>query len=265
MEHKTVAKARKAPARDDPVRRGSARPRSTGHPIMDLQRSIGNQAVQRLIDFPYLRAKSNVRSSRDQYPVEEETEPVAENAIGKCAACEGGRAQCPTCAEDAAAPAEDHTYTFISRGSYGQTRPGFAQPACAAGVAPGTSTMGAGSANPTITVYPTGTYRVRRDDGVVQTATCTRSAAGLAATTAHENSHAAGARAAAVAANTAAGLPQNFATPALCAAALPAVVTAWNAVVGAAWANERVHGPGTNPPTAPTFAEEHAAGLCAFA
>jgi Domain of unknown function (DUF4157) len=163
-----------------------------------------------------------------------------------------------------------HTYTFISRGSYGQTTPGFTQPSCAAGAAAGTATLVGGSASPSVTVFPNGTYQVRRDDGVVQTATCTRSAAGLAATTAHENSHAAGARAGATAANTAAGLPQNFADSAAntaaaqCAAALPGARTTWNATANAAWQNEVTHGPGTNPPTAQTFTQEHAAGSCTF-
>ncbi len=125
--------------------------------------------------------------------------------------------------------------------------------------------MVGGTASPAVTVFPNGTYSVRRNDGVIRTATCTRSAAGAAATLAHENSHANGARAAATAANTAAGLPTNFATAAACAAALPAVVTAWWASVNPVWNNEINHGPGTNPPTAQTFTQENAAGSCTFA
>jgi hypothetical protein len=152
-----------------------------------------------------------------------------------------------------------HTYTFISRGSYGQTTPGITRPSCA--VVAGTSTLVAGSAAPTVTVFPNGTYQVRRNDGVVQTATCTRLAAGLAATRAHENSHANGARGAVAAANTAQGLPRTFTPPAVCPGAF---LTAWNTSVNAAWANEVAHGPGTNPPTAQTFTQENAAGTCAF-
>ena len=169
-----------------------------------------------------------------------------------------------------AAPPAVRTYTFISRGSYGETTPGFTQPSCVAGAAAGTATLVGGSASPNVTVFPNGTYQVRRDDGVVQTATCTRSAAGLAATRAHENSHAAGARAGATAANTAAGLPKNFTDSAAntagaqCAAALPGALTTWNATANAAWQNEVTHGPGTNPPTAQTFTQEHAAGSCTF-
>ena len=158
-----------------------------------------------------------------------------------------------------------HTFTFISRGSYGETTAGFRQPSCAAGAAAGTSTLGAGSASPAVTVFPNGTYSVRRDDGVVQTATCARSAAGLALTRAHEESHAAGARAGVASANTAQGLPLNYPTAAGCSSALPAILTAWNTTVNAAWANEVSHGPGTNPPTAQTFTDENAAGTCTFA
>ncbi|MDH5626204.1 MAG: hypothetical protein OEY21_08865 [Nitrospira sp.] len=223
------------------------------------------------------------------------------SAHNQCTACEGGQGDCPKCALAALSndsvsrrrslgnqgvlrlmrmpapsvpahngpsvpelPARDHTFTFISRGSYGETTPGFTRPSCVPG-AGGAATLVAGSAAPTVTVFANGTYQVRRDDGVVQTATCARLAAGLAATRAHENSHAAGARAGVASANTAQGLPRNFATAAECGTALPAILTAWNATVNAAWANEVAHGPGTNPPTAQTFTQEHAAGTCAFA
>jgi hypothetical protein len=193
------------------------------------------------------------------------------NLQKESAGSEGSQCNCPSCAhgaahahDQAAAPAQDAaTYTFNSRGSYGDTTPGFTRPSCAA-TATGTATLAAGSAAPVVTVYPTGTYQVTRNDGVVKTATCTRLAAGLAATRAHENHHAAGARAAAAAANTSQGLPKNFATQADCAAALPGVLTPWNTSVDAAWANEVAHGPGTNPPTAQTFNEENAAGNCTF-
>jgi hypothetical protein len=204
------------------------------------------------------QSKLNVSSPGDQF--EREADRVAKN---ECAASEGGQCNCPTCDKGALRAQDAYTYTFISRGSYGETTPGFTRPSCVASAA-GASTMVAGSAAPTITVFPNGTYQVTRNDGVVKTATCTRLAAGLAATQAHENSHAAGARAAVAAANTAQGLPQNFATPALCASALPAVLTAWNTPVDAAWANEVSHGPGTNPPTPQTFTQENAAGTCTF-
>jgi len=157
-----------------------------------------------------------------------------------------------------------HTYTFISRGSYGSTSPGFRRPSCSAGAAAGTSTIIAGSATPTVTVFPNGTYSVRRNDGVLKTAICGRLAAGLALTQAHEDSHAAGARTGVSTANAAQGLPRNYPDAAACSAALPGILTAWNTTVDTAWANEVTHGPGTNQPTAQTFTEENAAGTCTF-
>jgi hypothetical protein len=248
-------------------------------PCTTLHDVQADRAADALAQRTYgLHVQSDVAVDEDVPLLEEKTDSL--EPCGDCtsAACAGkndlrAKGSAPSVsAADAvvagdpvgSAPAQDaYTYTFISRGSYGQTTPGFTRPSCVAG-APGTSTLAAGTAVPTVTVFPTGTYQVRRNDGVVQTATCTRSAAGLAATQTHENSHAAGARAGVAAANTAQGLPKNFATPAECAAALPAVLTAWNTSVNAAWANEVAHGPGTNPPTAATFTEENAAGTCTF-
>jgi hypothetical protein len=257
-----------------------AQERASLHPIHQLRGALGNRAFGQ-----FIQARLKISQSRDEYEKEEDLVPEdvmrmpvastpSQNASAplekKCPICEGGQGNCPKCSNDDAGtpppppPPPAHTYTFISRGSYGETAPNFTPPSCGAGAAPGTATMVAGSASPNVNVFPNGTYQVRRDDGVEQTATCTRSAAGLAATTAHENSHAAGARNGAAAANTAAALPQNFDTPALCSAALPAIVAAWNASVAVVWTNEVNHGPGTNPPTAQTFTQENAAGSCTF-
>jgi hypothetical protein len=307
MERKAVARARKTPTRSDPVHRQAAAARLARHPIADLQRSIGNRAVQRLINSPYIQTRLSDSSAGDQL-VEEALMAGVMSAPDsfmssqdgpaplqkKCPACEAGQGSCPKCADNGGVPAPTpavpaapgpteaspavpaqappppppppavRTFTFISRGSYGETTPNLTRPSCAAGAAPGTSTMIAGSAAPTVAVFPTGTYQVRRDDGVVQTATCTRLAAGMAATRAHENHHVAGVLAGVVAANTAAGVPQNFATPALCTAGLPAALATWNTSIGAVLANEAAHGPGTDPPTAQTFPQEHAAGGCTF-
>ena len=262
MERRAVARAQRAPVHGDSVHRAASRQRKSA----DVRSAIGNQSVQRLLSSPCLQA------ARDQDPVEEFgvealSTPVVQD---KCLECQSGLSDCPRCAGDdpvplQAGPPPPPTYTFIRRGSYGQTLPNFTAPSCAAAAPPAvTSTMVAGTAAPTITVFPTGTYSVRRNDGVLQTATCTRLAAGLAATQAHENSHANGARNAVSAANTAAGLPRTFPTAAACSAALPGVLATWNASVVAGWTNERNHGPGTNPPTAQTFTQEHAAGTCTF-
>lgn len=309
MGRKTVAKAKLDPIERHSLYRRGPRPRSTPDLATNLQRPIGNHALQRLIKSPHAQPAFNGLLARDECanlrrsignqalrrlikppqipgtflpdaePMEEDPRlwesMTAQNAspaaLEECQ-CASGHSMCPECASAAATasardaletPAQNHTYTFISRGSYGQTSPGFVRPSCVA-AASGAATLVAGAANPTITVFPTGTYQVRRDDGVVQTATCTRLAAGLAATTAHENSHAAGARAGAASANTNQSLPRNFPTVAACAAALPGVLAAWNPIVNAAWANEVAHGPGTNPPTPQTFTQEHAAGTCTF-
>lgn len=222
---------------------------------------------------PLLRAMAAARD--EAAPKEEETEsktPCGDHglladqlATADCTAAQGKSCGCAKCSSDdpetpvpmQAAP----TFTLISRGSYGDTAPNFTRPTCTANAAGGAD-MTAGSAAPTIRVFANGTYQVRRDsDGVQQTATCTRLDAGKAATQAHEDSHATGARNAVTAANTTAGAPTTFADMAACTTAL----ATWNASVNAAWANEVAHGPGTNPPTAATFAEEHAAGGCTFA
>jgi len=150
---------------------------------------------------------------------------------------------------------QGHTYTFLRRGSYGHTAPGITSPSCAG------NTLSAGSAAPTVTVFARGTYAVRRDDGVVKAATCTRLAAGMAATRAHENSHVANVRSFVATANTAQGLPRTFTPPAVCPGAF---LAAWTRSVNAALVIEGAHGPGAPRPTAQTFAQENAAGNCTF-
>lgn len=61
------------------VQRQSGRSASAGHPLLNLQRSIGNQAVQRLIPSPYIQAKLNVSSPGDQY--EHEADRVADTVM----------------------------------------------------------------------------------------------------------------------------------------------------------------------------------------
>jgi hypothetical protein len=177
-----------------------------------------------------------------------------------CAKCSSDEPQAPVPVQSPPASPPAHTFTFISRESYGETTPNITRPACTDNV-DGTMTMSAGSAAPVITVFPQGRYQVRRDDGVQQTATCNRLAAGMARTRTHEESHVRGVNNGVAAANTAAGgLPHNFATAAACATALGT----WNTSVNAVLANEAAHGPGTDPPTPQTFAGENAAGGCTF-
>lgn len=176
-----------------------------------------------------------------------------------CAKCSSDESEAPVPMQTP--PAAAPTFTFISRESYGETTPNITRPTCTAN-ADGTTAMSAGSAAPTIAVFPQGRYQVRRNDGVQQTATCNRLPAGMARTRTHEESHVRGVNNGVAAANTAAGgLPRNFPTAAACATAL----ATWNTSVNAVLANEGAHGPGTDPPTPQTFTEEHAAGRCTFA
>ena len=134
MERKTVARAQRTPARSEPVNRQSAGPRSARHPIAILQRSIGSQAVQRLINSPYIQAKLNVSSPGD--PAEKEADQVAEKVMRmpvsptpspkaaagvqrKCAACTGGPGACPKCAEEKQTvqrkPLASGIFSFVQR------------------------------------------------------------------------------------------------------------------------------------------------------
>lgn len=220
----------------------------------------------------FARDEGSPEEPESESPCGDRVAPVDQLASSDCTASESGSCGCSKCSDgpEAAVPMQAApaappapTYTLISRGSYGQTAANFTRPTCTA-TAAGGATLTAGAAAPAITVFPNGTYQVTRNDGVVQTATCVRLAAGLALTQTHENSHAAGATNAVAAANTAGALPRNFATMAACTTAATPILATWNASVNAAWNNEITHGPGTNPPTAATFAQEHAAGGCAF-
>lgn len=247
--------------------------RPTSSPSWDFARIPLSRPDQ---PCPLLRAKA---AARDEGSPEHESDspcgdcrrPADQAATNDCTASDRTASQgkscgCAKCTSDESGTAVPmqatppaHTYTLVPpRGSYGVTAANITPPTCTATAAGGAS-MTAGSAAPTITVFANGTYQVDRNDGVRQTATCTRLAAGLALTRTHEESHATGARNAVTAANTAAGTA--FATMGACTAAL----ATWNTSVNAAWNNEVTHGPGTNPPTAATFVEEHAAGGCTFA
>jgi hypothetical protein len=248
--------------------------RPTSSPSWDFARIPPSRPDQ---PCPLLRAKAAARDEGS--PEEHESEspcgdcrrPADQAATNDCTASDRTASQgkscgCAKCTSDESGTAVPmqatppaHTYTLVPpRGSYGDTAANITPPTCTATAAGGAS-MTAGSAAPTIRVFANGTYQVDRNDGVRQTATCTRLPAGLTATRTHEESHATGARNAVTAANTAAGTA--FATMGACTAAL----ATWNTSVNAAWNNEVTHGPGTNPPTAATFVEEHAAGGCTFA
>jgi hypothetical protein len=287
-----IAKAKAAPARikTSVPERKAVKPRLVAQVLGQVADVSGRRPTSRSswnfgslpLDRPDRPCPARVDAvARDEGAPEEESETpcgdrvsdrlwvadaVVENA---CTASQDKPCGCAKCSSDepeAPVPAQTppppvHTFTFISRESYGNTRPTITRPACTAN-ADGTTAMSAGTAAPVITVFPQGRYQVRRNDGVQQTATCNRLQAGMDRTRQHEQHHVDGVNNGVAAANTAAGgLPRNFPNAAGCATAL----TAWNTSVDAAVENERVHGPGTDPPTPQTFTQEHAAGACTFA
>jgi hypothetical protein len=156
-----------------------------------------------------------------------------------------------------------HTYKALDRDSYGHTDNQLTEPSCVPREN-GTSDLVAGSIAFTTTVFKEGTYRVRRDDGVIRNAICTRLPAGRSATLAHERIHQAHEKDAVAAANTAQNLPRDFVTAGECAAALPGILKAWSSPVLKTIFNETHHGPGAPRQTPTTFNEENAAGQCSF-
>ena len=79
MERPTAAKVQKAPTRGNHVQKKPVRSSSDRHPIMNLQRSIGCQAVQRLIRSPYIQTKLQVSTPGD--PLEEEADHTADTVM----------------------------------------------------------------------------------------------------------------------------------------------------------------------------------------
>ena len=66
MGRHTIPKPRSKSSRDADVKKQNAKKQSTAHPIMKLQQSAGNQAVQRLLRSSYIQQKLSDSSSRDQ-------------------------------------------------------------------------------------------------------------------------------------------------------------------------------------------------------
>src|SRR5262245_2843031 len=75
MERQTAVKAQKTPARVNRQQTQSAKPSHAAHPILQLQSSIGNQAVHRLIHSSYIQTKLHVSTPGD--PFEQEADRVA--------------------------------------------------------------------------------------------------------------------------------------------------------------------------------------------
>lgn len=79
MARHTVTKVQKSPVRVNQRQTRSARLPSVAHPLMQLQRSIGNQAVQRLIRSPYIQARLQISKPGD--PFEQEADRVADTVM----------------------------------------------------------------------------------------------------------------------------------------------------------------------------------------
>src|SRR6185369_826943 len=67
------------PARVSQLHAQSAQSPSAVHQFLDLQRSVGNQAIQRLINSPYIQTKLQVSTPGDPY--EQEADRVADTVM----------------------------------------------------------------------------------------------------------------------------------------------------------------------------------------
>ena len=79
MERQAVAKVQGTPTGNNHLHRQSPASSSAGHPLLELQRSIGNQAVQRLIRSPYIQARLQISKPGD--PFEHEADRVADTVM----------------------------------------------------------------------------------------------------------------------------------------------------------------------------------------
>ena len=79
MARQTVTKIPHSATRNPSVQRQSAAPCRSGCRFTELQRSVGNQAVQRLINSHYIQAKLQVSSPDDRY--EQEADRLADRVM----------------------------------------------------------------------------------------------------------------------------------------------------------------------------------------
>ena len=79
MERQTATKVQKAPDRVNHLSTQPGRSTVAAHPLVDLQHSIGSQAVNRLIRSPYIQTKLTVSTPGDPY--EREADRVAETVM----------------------------------------------------------------------------------------------------------------------------------------------------------------------------------------
>lgn len=80
MERKAATKVQRSSGSYDVQRRStSARSRSSANPLLEMQRSIGNQAIHRLINSHYIQTKLQVSTPGD--PFEREADRVADSVM----------------------------------------------------------------------------------------------------------------------------------------------------------------------------------------
>jgi hypothetical protein len=79
MERQAVAQGEKVPNGNNRGHGHSARSTSTGHTLLELQGSIGNQALQRLIGSTYIQTKLQISTPGD--PFEQEADRVADTVM----------------------------------------------------------------------------------------------------------------------------------------------------------------------------------------
>jgi len=90
MERQAVTKISKTASPNHFVQQQSAAPSSSGHRFIELQRSIGNQAAQRLIKSSFIQARLNACSPADQSDQEDRmSATVSDGVHRKCSECEG--------------------------------------------------------------------------------------------------------------------------------------------------------------------------------
>ncbi len=79
MKRQVATKTRKNSARAHHVQRRSAGPSTAAHSLLNLQRSIGNRAVQRLINSHRIQAKLSISTPGDRF--EQEADRVADTVM----------------------------------------------------------------------------------------------------------------------------------------------------------------------------------------
>ena len=121
MERQPATKVKDSPAHANTIRKQT--PASSRHPLLGLQQSIGNQAVQRLINSPYIQAKLQVSTPGD--PFEQEADRVADRVmrmaepgpVSSCSSCANAGPIQRACAECEAKKHtdDDHTVQIVHR------------------------------------------------------------------------------------------------------------------------------------------------------